>query len=732
MHLKSLELNGFKSFAQKTILEFPKGITAIVGPNGSGKSNLTDSIRWILGERETKNLRGSKAEDLIFAGTPQKTRASLAQVAISFDNRSKTFPLEFEEVTVSREVSRDGNSNYFINKSESRAKDVIDFFARSRLGAKGIAIINQGSSDLFVKAAPEERRQMVEEILGLKEYQLKRAEAERKLKATALNLEKVKLMLEEVLPRLKTLKKQVARYELRDQKKEELLQAENIYFSHKIAGIKKDISGNNRSAQEYEQIIAEQNKKLTTLSAELKKIESQAIVKNEHSILRNEKEELAGRQSSLQRELGKIEARIEIITQKTPEKEQQFPAGDLINLLKDIRQQMEDKLNANDHSQIISSLKSLIKKIDDFFRRPTTDASPKPELENLNKEKIKISEQLSLIEKDIQEIKTREESLEKNLENFNEQFRKAFELKEEQKEEIRAQENKKNYLLFENKKLEERIGDIKNDWLANGRTEEDFSKLGPAFIDNTADWQELERKILRLKNELMSIGEIDDALIREAKEVEAHCDYLTNQSADLEKALADLHNLIAELKNEISSRFNDSFKIINEEFNKFFRLMFGGGSAKMKIQNPIRSAAAGADKSQNAMDSEENAPTSIETTGEEKKEENTGIDIELNLPKKRIHSLDALSGGEKSLVSIAALFSLISVSPPPFLVLDEIDAPLDEKNSRRFAELIKEFCREIQFIVITHNRVIMETADVLYGVTMNNDGTSKILSLKLE
>ena len=117
---------------------------------------------------------------------------------------------------------------------------------------------------------------------------------------------------------------------------------------------------------------------------------------------------------------------------------------------------------------------------------------------------------------------------------------------------------------------------------------------------------------------------------------------------------------------------------------------------------------------------------------EQGEEETAGIEIELNVPKKKIKSLDVLSGGEKSLVSIAALFALISVSPPPFLVLDEIDAPLDEHNSKRFANLVKEFAHKVQFIIVTHNRAVMEVSDVLYGVTMNEDGTSKLLSLKLE
>ncbi len=155
MHLKSLELNGFKSFAQKTVLEFPKGITAIVGPNGSGKSNVIDAIRWLLGEREAKNLRGGKTEDLIFAGTNQKPRMGMASVGVYFDNNSGFFPVEFDEVAIVRQIDRDSNSKYTLNKSEVRVKDIIDFFARVRLGTRGLTIINQGSSDLFVRVTSE-------------------------------------------------------------------------------------------------------------------------------------------------------------------------------------------------------------------------------------------------------------------------------------------------------------------------------------------------------------------------------------------------------------------------------------------------------------------------------------------------------------------------------------------------------------------------------------------------
>jgi chromosome segregation protein len=181
------------------------------------------------------------------------------------------------------------------------------------------------------------------------------------------------------------------------------------------------------------------------------------------------------------------------------------------------------------------------------------------------------------------------------------------------------------------------------------------------------------------------------------------------------------------LSEKIKTEFAEALIRINEEFDKFFGLMFSGGHAKLKIVIPKKPSLK--------PEMEEGVQEVVEEeSGEEEKDEEVqgGIDMDLRLPRKRITSLEVLSGGERSLVGIAAIFALISVSPPPFLVLDEIDAPLDERNARRFAEMLKEFSKKTQFVVVTHNRATMESADVLYGVTLNEDGTSKLLSIKLE
>ena len=243
-----------------------------------------------------------------------------------------------------------------------------------------------------------------------------------------------------------------------------------------------------------------------------------------------------------------------------------------------------------------------------------------------------------------------------------------------------------------------------------------------------------EKRIFRLRGELAAIGEIDESLIKETNEVEEHYNFLAEQSADLKKATADLKNLIKELNDKIYSEFNSSLRFINEEFNKFFRMMFSGGNASLKIKNyEPRTKSKKDTKTDELRRSEFMSEVEVLVeASEEEKEVKSGIEIEITLPKRKINSLEMLSGGERSLVSIAVLFSLISISPPPFLVLDEIDAALDESNTKRFSGLIKEFSKKTQFIIVTHNRATMEVADVLYGVTMKEDGTSKVLSLKLQ
>jgi len=717
MYLKSLEINGFKSFAQKTVLEFPKGITAIVGPNGSGKSNIIDAIRWLLGEREAKNLRGGKAEDLIFAGTNQRPRMGMASVGVYFDNNSGFFPLDFDEIAIVRQIDRGGISKYVLNKSEVRVKDIIDFFARVRLGTRGLTIINQGSSDLFVRVSPEERRVMIEEILGLKEYQLKKLEASRKLKNTLQNLDKVKAMIEEVSPRLRTLKRQVSKWEKREEKEQELKKLENIYFSAKARDLKENQIKTNREIFLLDNQIKQKKDDLEALMDNLKKVEDYSFNNELLQNLKIKEQELLTKRVQLQKSIGRLEAQIEFFSVSKENNAEIVKKEELTSLIFEIKTKLNEILAIKELRSVLSEIKKIILKINEFFAKSEKELSAAPE--NIKKQKDALLKKVNETEEELKSIRREEEKLEKERENFNLEFKNAYGLVERKKEEIRDLEGRKNRYVFEKEKIDLRLTDLRDDWQRIGRHLKEFEELEKSQeeIHQPVADTDMERQMFRLRGELASIGEVDEALVKEAREVEDHYNFLIAQSEDLSKAAVDLNNLIKELTEEISLRFNSSLKSINEEFNKFFRLMFGGGSAKLKLEK--------IEKKPELTKEENEEAEQVET-------ETAGIEIDLNVPKKKIKSLDVLSGGEKSLVSIAALFALISVSPPPFLILDEIDAPLDENNSKQFANLVKEFANKVQFIIVTHNRSVMEVSDVLYGVTMNEDGTSKILSLKLE
>src|SRR3989344_2716276 len=307
--LKRLELIGFKSFATKTTLEFPKGISAIVGPNGSGKSNIIDALRWLLGERDAKNLRGGKVEDLIFAGTPAKPRVGLAQASIFLDNSTAFFPVDFSEVAVSREVRRDGESKYYLNKAEVRLRDIIDFFARVRLGARGMTVIGQGASDLLISATPVERREMIEEILGLREYQLKKLEAERKHKHTGVNLEKVSALIDEITPHLKMLERQTSKWQKRTEVENTLRDLEHTYFGARFAEVKTQYAQIDPQISALDKKINVQKIALDAGRANLKTLEEGEPEKHKKiAALKKGQDDIIEKRSQLERDLGRFEA----------------------------------------------------------------------------------------------------------------------------------------------------------------------------------------------------------------------------------------------------------------------------------------------------------------------------------------------------------------------------------------------------------------------------------------
>jgi len=198
MYLKRLELQGFKSFADKTVLEFKPGITAVIGPNGSGKSNISDSIRWVLGEQSMKSLRGAKSEDIIFAGTQNRKSLGFAEASIVIDNTDGELPVEYAEVIVTRKIYRSGETGYFINKTPCRLKDILELFMDTGIGKDGYSIIGQGKIDEILSNKSEDRRHIFEEAAGIVKYRARKSESEKKLEQTKLNLLRINDILSEI------------------------------------------------------------------------------------------------------------------------------------------------------------------------------------------------------------------------------------------------------------------------------------------------------------------------------------------------------------------------------------------------------------------------------------------------------------------------------------------------------------------------------------------------------
>ncbi|MDO8566958.1 MAG: AAA family ATPase, partial [bacterium] len=305
--LKRLEIVGFKSFAKKTVLDFSNSTTAIVGPNGSGKSNVAEAFRFALGEQSMKSMRGKRAEDLIFNGSHTAPRANRASVAIIFDNSRRTFKIDFDEVSLERAVFRDGVSEYSINGSHVRLRDIEELLAGANIGETGHHIISQGESDRILLANTRERRALLEDALGLKMYEFKKQEAARKLAKTEENIAQVNSLRRELAPHLRFLQNQVKKLERSEELRTELIDTAQTYFSIEDAYL----------AHEKLKVAREKHdaaEKLAVASTELDRVadpkssDSETIKRTE--VLRKaerEVSELSSSRAALSRDIGRVE-----------------------------------------------------------------------------------------------------------------------------------------------------------------------------------------------------------------------------------------------------------------------------------------------------------------------------------------------------------------------------------------------------------------------------------------
>lgn len=774
MYLKKVEISGFKSFAQKTTLEFLPvcaldpltdksnaalekaqrfcGITAIVGPNGSGKSNIVDAIRWAMGEQSMKNLRGKKSEDVIFAGSGKKARLGSAQVSLFFDNSDKRIPLEFSEVEISRKLFRSGESEYLINGSRTRLIDVADLLAKSGIGRESYCVINQGSSDAVLSASPTERRAVIEDAAGVKQFQIKKERALRKLESTQINLTRVRDLIIEISPHLKTLRRQAERALKSKDLAVELEEKQTKLFSflwHSFQQEKIELSQEkNEIGAKMMNVQREVDKMIDELDRKSKEIENFSKIDN----LERKKNELREKINQLEKELVISEGRLEIEKEKKTQEEiiQKIPVDAVFvrKKLEKIRADQEKLIRRLENAESLAEIqdikefaRAIQQELYDLYQaagvgsvevREDRSAETKAQEEKIRSLTQKSDELRKKIESGKQEVEKVVWEMEKEMEKSKELRQKFFELekisrlKQEEFGQIKDQFNEAKISLA---KVEVREEDLAREIESELKTDPSALKYEKEAVHE----ESLRKEIARLKVRLEQAGGIDPLVVEEYEETRKRYDFLEQESEDLKQAIKSCREIVKEMNIKIKEVFDEAFEKINKEFANYFRIIFGGGNArliKIKNQKPKIKIKEdlGTDKLESAV---EEGQENLEEIAEETEEE-LGIDIFACPPGKRISHLNMLSGGERSLTAIALLFAIISHNPPPFAVLDEVEAALDEANSLRFGRILQELSTNTQFVIITHNRVTMRQASLLYGVTMGEDGISKLLSVRLD
>jgi len=867
MYLKRLEIHGFKSFAQKTTMEFSSGIISIVGPNGSGKSNVADALRWVLGEQSPKIIRGKKADDVIFAGSDKKSRQGMAEVAATFDNSDHRIPVDASEVSIGRRIDRSGESEYLLNGNKVRLLDIVDLVLKSGIGTSRYTVIGQGTIDQMVLAGPAEVKNLLDEASGVKTYYIKREKTLRRLEQTAQNLMRAEDLIAEIEPRLKSLRRQAKKMEARSEIEQELKVYQHEFFGNTFWTLKDVLSGILLQLEEITKqktVLQEQieklrgqvelletghltnNNKLKVVQEELTQLQNQknklledlSLVRGK---MQSQKTAVAGDAQSLQVEVHGIDRKIEEvrakISQTQKEKHQleqnfvsQFKAledvnkklnelsqklsnpaqvdwllvdkelGALQNIWDGFYQKLQNTQNLDEVRQQAGEVGVSLQKFKRAAKSAVIDPhlgllAVKQELENLLKEKeqlsLKVNEaQLSMskgklsldflsreltglsqekLHLDLELKKARSSSpdefwkdllaeeyrIKKVVETIAHEVLKAestlkshYEKETQRQKELRQGESHYRDLLDKLSKIKDResvinIEKAKYDTQMEVLAEEVRRLLGHEEWGTLQEQKvesktpDLQAKIMRLRNQLETIGGMDELTLKEYQETESRHSNLSGQVEDLKRGMMDLRQIIDELDVHIKQKFGEAFHKINEKFEFYFRVLFNGGRAYLSLLKSEDESA----QQELAEQEDESGDTGAEQLRPEEKivkkyekgsSSIVGIDIKATPPGKKLATIQALSGGERAMTSIALLCSLLSCFPSPFVVLDEVDAALDDANTIRFGQILGTLAHQTQFVTITHNRETMAQANVLYGVTMGDDGVSRLLSVKLD
>ena len=825
MYLKQLDVIGFKSFADKTRLTFEPGLIAIVGPNGCGKSNVSDSIRWVLGEQKPTALRCSKLSDVVFNGTDTRKPLGMAEASITFADCEKELGTDYHEVTITRRVYRDGSGEYFINKQPSRLKDVQHLFMGTGIGTSSYSVMAQGQIDAILSSKPEDRRAVFEEAAGITKFKADRKEALRKIEQTEQNLLREADVLREMKRQIGSLQRQVGKAqkykELRDE-----LKGLDIYVSkQKIHAFDQELEQNatnrneidkaiaeatgvvteaEQSAQELHRQIHELEEGLQALASQQASAEGAYSRANEvigvnaqrveeyKAFAARDTAEIAGSKQALEEvkmQAESLEQKTQLLTDSLSAAKESLAAAEeeFDALQKEIDARREDvaakrrevadttrtgtlvndtavsRNGAVETWKAGTSVTTMMKREDllavvtaaeDELR--AVELKNLPVSQKLTEQRIAASQmeqELSFVGQQNEVAKNRRDELERAIAAREEGIRgyedSIARLTEEsgglfaQLDELKAKaasfvdlindERGKRAAMLEriaaaDQEVARRRAELDQAKDFRGKLEvqaaeatmrrqnvyehlqDEYGLFADAVMrEPDPEWkkgvvpplEELEGTVGRLQAEIAALGPVNMVAIDECRELEERYAKEKAQEEDLQAARTQLLELIGNLNDTSGSMFHKTFEQANKNFQTMFTRLFGGGEAKLVLL--------------------ENEEDPLEC----------GIDIIARPPGKRPQSVTLLSGGERTMTAVALLFSIFMIKPAPFCMLDELDAALDDANIGRFVEQLKEFLRQSQFLIITHNQHTIAGSDLVYGVSQQEKGVSRVISMKL-
>ena len=791
MEFKKIQLNGFKSFADKTNFLIEDGLTGIVGPNGCGKSNIVESLRWVMGETSAKSMRGSGMEDVIFSGTSNKTSKNIAEVSVTVANENNEGPIQFrdlDEISVRRKIEKDKGSKFYINNKEVRARDAQMFFADLSTGAHSPSMISQGRIGALVTAKPTDRRAILEEAAGISGLHVRRHEAELRLGAAENNLKRADELRRQQEKQLANLQKQAEEATKYKNMSDEIKKIEAGLYYLKLLEIDKEIkieneinteaegevSGFNEKISEIENFIKTETEKVNPLREKnienLSKIqrlnlELQGLDEENTRIqdeIENIKKSLRTFDEDINREKGIVidansnekrlkEEKSELIEIDSKyydtEKKSNEDLDNSKNKLRKEIDKVKELINLQKNSEAIVVLENCQLIIEEY-------ADSYSKNQNIKKDSVKRNERISIIDKEIEswknllsnsekmvsELTDRKNKLNLQLEKLDNQPKLQAEKKGQISEGLRISEKEKEDNESIIHSTDEKIDTLRAQL---NEVQEQSIQIRERKASSGATIEGLKKRKSDLIDRITSELNLTEENILENSSLYGAEDLpdAVNQEDLLDKKRQEREKLgSVNLKaDEETNKYEAEIKKMEQDradlVSAIVKLKDSINELNQKGRERLIEAFEKVNRKFNEVYTKlfNGGNAKLELVDSEDPLE-AGLEMLVSPPGKRLQSITLLSGGEQALTALSLIFAVFLTNPSPICVLDEVDAPLDDANVTRFCSLLEELIKitNTKFIIVTHHALTMSKMNRLYGVTMPEKGISQLVAVDLQ